>query len=148
MAKINKEQAEKEVISWLEYKGYDEEEIEAQQPLIESFAALVSKGTFSINTEDFTIKQKLRFPIKEVESGATITDTLEFKPRVQMKDINNRMARLKEKQKDEDVKTRVGVCASVVPNWQPTGIPVDEIIGRLDPIDYRSSTFIGVFSIV
>ena len=96
---------------------------------------LNSKGYDEDNGD---IIQTLKFPICEVESGDTIHAEIAYKPRVKVKELNRRQDQLKVK--DADSKTRVGIYAS--------SNVKDAFMDRMDPMDYRVATYIGIFLVV
>ena len=98
MEKIEREQAEKEVVEWLEGKGYNEKKREPYKPVIDEIAELVSEGVFRFEDDGFhgiTIVQKLIFPIKEIESGDIIHKEIRYKQNVWVKELNTRLQNIK-----------------------------------------------------
>ena len=137
MAKISKDQAKEEVNKWLNSKGYDEDEREGYEAVIEGLEAQFVKGKLRLE-DNGDIIQTLKFPICEVESGDTIHAEIAYKPRVKVKELNRRQDQLKVK--DADSKTRVGIYAS--------SNVKDAFMDRMDPMDYRVATYIGIFLVV
>ena len=137
MAKISKDQAKEEVNKWLNSKGYDEDEREGYEAVIEGLEAQFVKGKLRLE-DNGDIIQTLKFPICEVESGDVIHAEIAYKPRVKVKELNRRQDQLKVK--DADSKTRVGIYAS--------SNVKDAFMDRMDPMDYRVATYIGIFLVV
>tara|TARA_R110001599_G_scaffold142211_1_gene322791 strand:+ start:1002 stop:1415 length:414 start_codon:yes stop_codon:yes gene_type:complete len=137
MAKISKDQAKEEVNKWLNSKGYDEDEREGYEAVIEGLEAQFVKGKLRLE-DNGDIIQTLKFPICEVESGDIIHAEIAYKPRVKVKELNRRQDQLKVK--DADSKTRVGIYAS--------SNVKDAFMDRMDPMDYRVATYIGIFLVV
>ena len=122
---------------WLNSKGYDEDEREGYEAVIEGLEAQFVKGKLRLE-DNGDIIQTLKFPICEVESGDIIHAEIAYKPRVKVKELNRRQDQLKVK--DTDSKTRVGIYAS--------SNVKDAFMDRMDPMDYRVATYIGIFLVV
>jgi hypothetical protein len=137
MAKINKEQAKEEVNQWLLAKGYDEDEREGYEEIIEGLETQFMKGNLRLDDNN-VIVQKLKFPITEIESGTVLHSEVRYKPRVWVKEINKRLDLIKVK--DADSKTRVGIYAA--------SDVKDTFMDRLDPMDYRVATYVGIFLVI
>lgn len=135
--KITKEQAELEVESWLDCKGFDEDEKESFKGATEVLCQQFVKGILRLD-EDKNIIQKLRFPIKETASGDLIFDELKHKPRVWVKDIHNQYRNLKAD--SEDLKIKACLLASV----DQKAIFME----RLDSMDYRVASMVAGFLLV
>lgn len=139
MAKITKEQAEKEVEQWLLAKGYDEDERDGFEEIIEGLIKHFTSGKLRLDDNNIIV-QKLKFPITEVENKENIiAKEIRYMPQVWVKHLNSRLDKFKVK--DQDAKTRVGIYASAI------GIK-DQFIDRMDPMDYRVATYIGIFLVV
>lgn len=131
MAKVNQEQAAKEVENWLNYKKVSNKEKDVNADTIEQLADAVSGGILSLDPKEFVFKHKLLFPVGNEE----ITKEISYKPR-----LNDRMlvTHLKGvKSNDADGRLTAYICALTD---QPK-----HIIKELDTADKKISMAIAIF---
>lgn len=90
MGKVAKEQAEKEINGWLDYKKIGTSKREALKENIETLVEAVAEGQLVVNT-DFNLVYTLKF---ETE-GAEPVKELKFKPRLKVKELNKALTGVK-----------------------------------------------------
>ena len=78
MDKVSKEQATSEFTAWLDFKKVAEKRRESLPHVIDAITDDIYAGHLSVNTQDFTITQTLKFPIGD---GGT-TKQITYKPRI------------------------------------------------------------------
>lgn len=130
MALVEKEIAQTDINSWLDYKRIDESKREDQKDAIKVLVNAVSEGTLIMN-EDKTFTQKLKFP----PEGETPMLELIYKPRLKVATIHLHLNGVKSS--DADGRLMAHVCAL-------TGKP-KAAIQALDTEDYSIASSIAVF---
>jgi len=88
MDTISKEQAEKEVNSWLDYKKISPKKRETLKGNIAYLVEAMMEGLLVLDPETFIFSHTLKFPIGTVKK-------LEYKPRLTLKEIQDRTQNIK-----------------------------------------------------
>lgn len=91
MAKINREQASKEVKAWLDYKRVFERTRESNQDSIEFMEDMVCEGVLTIDAKSFEITHNLLFPLGESED----VKSLKYKSRINDKMLDPKLKGVK-----------------------------------------------------
>lgn len=133
MSKVNLEQAKKEVEKWLEFKKIDADKIEENSENIASIAKAISSGHLYLD-DDMSFVQKLKFPFMDADGGVS-SDTLKYKPRLKMGDIQTRTQNLKSN--DTFALITAYICALTEMN--------SGLIKNMDSEDYKISQSIVLF---
>jgi hypothetical protein len=127
--KVPKEQAEKEVNSWLDYKRVKPGAREAKQGNIDVLVEAVMYGDITIDPVSFKITHNLNFPIKD-DKGEVAVDKLQYVARLNLDNVQTSV------QSTDGLTKGFGTAL--------TGQPV-AIIGKLDSCDAQILSSIGVF---
>jgi len=85
---ISKEQAEKEVNSWLDYKKVSPKKRETLKGNIAYLVEAMMEGLLVLDSETFVFEHTLKFPVGE-------TKKLKYKPRLTIKEIQDRTQNIK-----------------------------------------------------
>lgn len=79
---ITYEKATEEITEWLDYKKIGSKKREATQEMVETLVSAMCEG-YLYKKEDESFVQKLKFPLQ----NEMTVDTLEYKPRLAVKDV-------------------------------------------------------------
>jgi hypothetical protein len=120
-AVISREQALKEVESWLDYKKIPHTDRAKKKEQIENLVAAIEDGRL-IKEENNVWKQKLLFPIT---TGEKPIEELKYQPRIMQETINLRTKNVQ----PGDLDGRIKAYAAAITRT------VDGIIGKLDSVD-------------
>lgn len=127
---VNREQAEKEVTAWLDFKKVPGSKRKSNQSFIENMTEAIMDGTLIVE-DDKTLVHTLKFPI----DGKTPVKQLKYKPRLRVENIMPRLQGLKPG--DADGRLLAYVAALTEQN--------SGIIEKLDSEDYSLGQAIAVF---
>jgi hypothetical protein len=126
------EVAKKDVDKWLEYKKISDTKKESYADNISTLVNAVADGALIVN-EDFTLKHELKFPLEnEIK-----TTSLEYKPRLQMKQIHQHTQGIK----SNDIDGRIAAYIAAL-SGKPKAVVVS-----LDSEDYAIAQAVAVFFI-
>jgi hypothetical protein len=126
------EVAKKDVDKWLEYKKISDTKKESYADNISTLVNAVADGALIVN-EDFTLKHELKFPLEnEIK-----TTCLEYKPRLQMKQIHQHTQGIK----SNDIDGRIAAYIAAL-SGKPKAVVVS-----LDSEDYAIAQAVAVFFI-
>lgn len=128
--KVFRDQAQKEINEWLEFKKIGDKKREDASEQIEALVNAVVEGILTI-TEDKKITHALKFPLE----GELLINKLEYKPRLRVADIHTHMNGIKGG--DADGRVRAYITAL-------TGQP-QNVIKALDTEDYSIAQSIAIF---
>ncbi|SRR5258706_3601477 len=131
MGKVDKETAEKDVNTWLDYKQIGDSKRESNVTSVESLVQAVMDGFLVLNTENKSWIQTLKFPLKE----ELPVEKLEYKPRLKLSEVHTGM----QGAKTTDAYALLCAYVSVL-----TGKPKN-IIKALDTEDYGIAQSIATF---
>lgn len=122
--KVSRETAKKEVESYLDYKKVKARKRENLAPQIELFEDAIMDGSLVLDPDKFVFTHTLAFPLTNAKGDITVRQ-LNYKPRLDVKEINSKMKGIKANDADGRV---VGYISAL------TGQP-SEILTRLDSED-------------
>lgn len=128
---LPREQAEKEVNDWLDFKKMKPRRREEKKDAIEKLIEAVMDGDFVIDSETFKIKYKLSHPLK----AEVVTDELIFSPRANAGAIQGAMNDVKSDNVYETITAYVAVLTDKHKN----------VIKKLDVEDYNMANRIAIF---
>lgn len=131
-SKITKEQAEKEIESWLNYKKIDPLQREEQKAQIDALVSFVQNGHLILN-EDFTFTHILKFPLGE--DGKIPVKELKYQARLKERDLSYKLAQFK----SDDSEGRL------MAHYQALTGEAKGIIAGLDKEDIKIARSIAVF---
>lgn len=89
---IAKDQAAKEVISWLDFKKVNQQKRDDLQDTIDQIIGAVASGSLALDPETFVFTYTLKFPL----TGGVKLDTLEFQPRLAQNKFHHNMKGIKQ----------------------------------------------------
>ena len=92
--KVTPEVAKKEVDSWLDYKKVKPKKRENLDAQIEVFVDAIVAGTLVLDHQNFVFKHTLSFPLENSKGDITVT-SVNYKPRLSVKQINAKMKGIK-----------------------------------------------------
>lgn len=124
---MNRDAAEKEIASWLDYKRIKESTREQYKGQIDVLVEAMQYGDITLNATSYVIKQKLSFPVEG------LIDELEYKARMSVGDLN----KVPTKAGDFDGKVVAYIAAL-------TGKGMSHI-QKMDSEDYKIGQAIAVF---
>jgi len=133
MAKINREQAEKEVTAWLDKKKVYAETREKYQQYIDIMIEAMMNGDIKIDETTFEITHTLLFQVGEDKE--TATTSLKYLARINDKKIQPHMRGVK----SDDADARLNALIAAITSTSKTDISL------LDTADKRIATAIGIF---
>lgn len=129
--KVALEQAEKEVLSWLDFKKVSTESREEKKDNIAELAKAISNGDLILDSETFEFTHKLKFPI-----GAEVTiSELKYAPRVNVKAVQ----KLMQGTKTDDLHGMILAYGAAL-SGQPKAV-----VSNIDTEDYRVLQKVAVF---
>ena len=128
--KVVKEVAVEEIEKWLDYKKVSELKRENLKENINSLVSAISEGTLIV-TEKNELEQTLNFPFE----GDVVTNKFTYKPRLTIKEVNNKMTGIKPGDADGRV---TGYISALT--MQPI-----ELIKKMDTEDYSVAQNIAIF---
>ena len=132
---IPRDVAEEEVQKWLDYKRIsinedDEEDVAKEKSLVKYFM----DGSLCLNHDNFTITQKLKFPLSD-EDGEVALAEIVYQPRLNRSHLNAKMKGVKASDVDGRL---VGYTAAL--SGQPKGM-----LGKLDTEDNKVAQSVVMF---
>lgn len=133
MAKIHREQAEKEVTAWLDKKKVYAETREKYQQYIDILTEALMNGDIVIDENSFVITHKLLFQVGEQDD--TATKELKYLARINDKKIQPHMRGVK----SDDADARLNALIAAITDTSKSEISL------LDTADKRIATAIGIF---
>lgn len=128
--KVNREQAEGEISTWLDYKKVGDSKRETYKDQIAELVEGVMDGTLVIGA-DKSITHTLKFQTE----GETPVKELKYKPRLAVRDINKAVTGVKSGDQEGRMLGYVAAATN-----QAKGI-----IGALDSVDYSIASSIIIF---
>lgn len=128
---LTQEVAEEEAKKWISHKGIELSDDEEDQNKFKNLVKFFRNGTFELDQENMTITHNLKFPIGE--DGQI--DTLTYKPRIKVGQLNNKLKGVKATDTDGRL---VGYIAAL--SEKPT-----ELIKQLDTVDNSASQSVVMF---
>lgn len=136
MEVVSEEVAKRDVEKWLDYKRISSADREEFKDSIKSLVSGVMEGTVRV-TDDFHIEVDLSWPI-DPGVGQEIK-TLSLKPRIQARQISERIEKMKVSAGNADGRLKAILCEL---SGQSSGI-----IGMLDTTDLRMCNNVVIFFI-
>jgi hypothetical protein len=137
MERVSESVATAEVNKWLDYKRISAADREDFKDHIKSLISGVMEGTVRINEENFHIEIDLNWP---VDSGVgPEISKLSLKPRIQAREISDRLEKMKIAAGNADGRLKAILCAL---SGQSSGV-----IGMLDTTDLRMCNNVVIFFI-
>jgi len=121
--KIPRDLAAIEIDKWLDFKRLTESKRETSQDNIDLMIECIETGTLILR-EDFVLEHKLVFPIKNSDGQVTV-EMVEYKPRLMLRDINNKMKGVKVTDSDARL---LGYLSALT--GKPPGV-----LGAMDTVD-------------
>lgn len=131
MSKVNRETAEAEINSWLDYKKINEKKRENYKDNISALVDAVCDGILSVNPDTKELIQTLNFPIGDEMK----VSKLEFKPRLTVGSVQSHLNGVKATDADGRIIAYVAALTS-----QPK-----ELIKKLDTEDNSVAQSIAIF---
>jgi hypothetical protein len=131
MSKVNRETAEAEINSWLDFKKISEKKRTNYKENIESLVDAVCEGILSVNPEGKELVQILNFPIGEEMK----VNKLEYKPRLTVGAVQSHLNGVKATDADGRIIAYIAALTS-----QPK-----ELIKKMDTEDNGLAQSIAVF---
>lgn len=131
MEKLNRESAEAEVNSWLDYKKISDKKRESYKDNIESLIDAMVEGILTLDDKEKVITQGLKFPIGEEMK----VSELKYRPRITVGMVQAHMAGVKATDADGRITAYVAALTS-----QPK-----ELIKKLDTEDNAVAQSIAIF---
>jgi hypothetical protein len=128
MDSISKEQAEKEVNSWLDYKKVSAKKRESLKGNIAYLVDAMMEGSLILEPDTFVFEHTLKFPIGSVKK-------LEYKPRLTLKEIQDRT---------QNIKTPSPIESSIAYISALTGQP-SSLIKEMDSEDNSLADYLSFF---
>jgi len=125
---ISKEQAEKEVNSWLDYKKVSAKKRESLKGNIAYLVDAMMEGSLILDPDTFVFEHTLKFPIGSVKK-------LEYKPRLTLKEIQDRT---------QNIKTPGPIESSIAYISALTGQP-SSLIKEMDSEDNSLADYLSFF---
>lgn len=128
--KVSKEVAEKEVLTWLEFKKISDKKKESFKENIEAIVDAICDGVLTLET-DFTFTHHLKFPLdNEVK-----TTELKYKPRLKMVDVHKQLVGVEAKNVDGRIVAYIAALSD-----KPK-----RVITELESEDYGVAQSVAVF---
>jgi hypothetical protein len=130
MAKISREIAEKEVLTWLDFKKVSEKKREGYKDAIETLNDAVCEGKMIVEA-DHSLKQILLWPTE----GESPMKELTYKPRLKVHEIHSKLDQVKGTSGDARIMAYVSAL---------TTVPM-AVIKQLDSEDYNVAQSVAIF---
>lgn len=132
--KVSREQAEKEIKKWLDFKNVGSRKREENEASIEELIESVVEGVISLDADTNAITHKLRVPIMGPEKNV-IADKLIYKPRLTVHETQTQLKGIKSNDTDGRVMAYISALSEQSRN----------VIRYMDTVDYSISQQIVVF---